>query len=95
MRLSHQLRSSPTVPRAAASSAYHICVTEAGSLLISGMVAMAYIGIARGSPCVVPSLEKITSPSMNNSVGARYVLIKHGGDGRAEKSDVVKSYIPI
>ena len=39
------------------------------------MVAMSYIGIANRSPCVVPSLENITSPSMNNSVGTLYVLI--------------------
>ena len=39
------------------------------------MVAMAYIGIANRSPCVVPFLENITSPSMNNSVGTLYVLI--------------------
>ena len=69
MRLSHHFQSSVMEPRAAASSAYQTCETELGSLLISGMVATAYIDIANGSPCVVPSLENITSPSMNNSVG--------------------------
>ena len=37
------------------------------SQVISGTVAIAYIGIANGSPCVVPSWERIISPSMKRS----------------------------
>ena len=60
------------VPVAEASSAYHtwrICC-------MSGRMPRAYIGIASGSPCVVPSLEKMMVSWTNNSVAARYVLIR-------------------
>ena len=39
-------------------------------------MATTYIGIASGSPCVVPSWEYMTSPSMNNSDGSLYVLMR-------------------
>ena len=35
-----------------------------------GTVARFYMGMAKGSPCVVPSLDNSTSPSANNSVGS-------------------------
>ena len=41
-----------------------------------GTVARAYIGMASGSPCVVPSWESRRSPSTKRSVGSLYVLIR-------------------
>ena len=38
-------------------------------------MARANIGMASGSPCVVPSWESRMSPSTKSSVGARYVLL--------------------
>ena len=72
---SYHMRRSESLPVAAASSAYHICLVLLFNLLMRGMVARAYIGMASGSPCVVPSWESRMSPSTNNSVGTRYVLI--------------------
>ena len=43
------------------------------------------MGIASGSPCVVPSRESRVLPSTNSSVGARYALISivaSGGQSR-------------
>ena len=70
---------------AAASSAYQICLELPFSFLMRGMVARAYMGMASGSLCVVPSCESRVSPSTNNSVGARYVLmsmVASGGHSR-------------
>ena len=39
------------------------------------------MGMASGSPCVVPSCESRVSPSTNNSVGARYVLMSMVASG--------------
>ena len=39
------------------------------------------MGMASGSPCVVRSWESRVSPSTNNSVGARYVLISTVASG--------------
>ena len=72
----HQACRSATEPIAQASSAYHICVTLRGSWSIRGIVAKAYIGMAKGSPWVVPSCDRITSPSMYRSEGALYVLYR-------------------
>ena len=41
-----------------------------------GVVEMAYIGIANGSPCVVPSWDRRDEPPTNKSVGSRYVLMR-------------------
>ena len=41
-----------------------------------GMVANPYIAMANGSPWVVPSCDKMTSPSIKSSNGLRYELIK-------------------
>ena len=60
-------------PKAAALSAYHIWVADLRMRRIGRMVAMTYIGIAKGSPCVVPSLEWIISPSMSNFVEVLYI----------------------
>ena len=38
-------------------------------------MAIEYMGIASGSPCVVPSCDSRMSPSTNSYVGARYVLM--------------------
>ena len=46
------------------------------SLLMREIVARAYIGMASGSPCVVPSRESIQSPSIKRSVGTLHVLIR-------------------
>ena len=56
-RLSHQFRKELREPVAAASSAYQTWVAPEVLLrcLMSGMVTKAYMGMARGSPCVVPS----------------------------------------
>ena len=58
--LSHQLRRDDKRPDAEASSAYHTCFTSGTLLrrLIRGIVAIAYKGIAKGSPWVVPSLDQ-------------------------------------
>ncbi len=63
VRLPHQFRREDRLLDAEASSAYHTCVAFDVSLrrLMRGMVARAYIGIASGSPWVVPSSEKSTS----------------------------------
>ena len=59
-------------PQDAASSAYHIgLVASAGSESISGKSASAYMGIAKGSPWVVPSSDKSLSPSMNRLTSSR------------------------
>ena len=60
---------------AAELSAYQICLHIVSSFLIMGMVAKPYMGIARGSPCVVPSWDKMTSPSTSRSVGLLYELM--------------------
>ena len=74
--LSHQSRRSVIFPTAAASSAYHICLQCPSSSLISGIVARAYMAMASGSPCVVPSCDRMVSPLTTRSVGALYVLIR-------------------
>ena len=38
---------------------------------------MAYIAIARGSPCVVPSSDGMVSPLMNRSAFMQYVLMNN------------------
>ena len=38
-------------------------------------VLIAYHGMARGSPCVVPSWDKISSPQVNNLEGLLYMLM--------------------
>ena len=49
------------LPTALPSSAYHFCVTLLSlTSFIKGTVASPYIAIANGSPCVVPSLDRIT-----------------------------------
>ena len=37
---------------------------------------IVYIGMARGSPGVVPSSESMVSPETNKEAGERYVLIR-------------------
>ena len=50
---------------------------EAGlTLSMSGSRARAYIGIANGSPCVVPSWEYKVKPSTKSSTSLRYVLMR-------------------
>ena len=58
--LFHHTRNCSTIPMAAESSAYQICLHTAYSLPMSEMVARPYIGIARESPCVVPSWDRLT-----------------------------------
>ena len=73
------MRRSACFAVAAVSSAYLICLVLLFNLLMRGMVARWYIGMASGSPCVVPSWESRMSPSTNSSVGTRYVLIDEYG----------------
>ena len=84
--LSHHSLSWASFPAAMESSAYHTCLQSPSSLLMRGIVANPYMAIAKGSPCVVPSCERMTSPSMKSSVGQRYELISNR---RAEMPDVV------
>ena len=80
--LFHQSRRSVIFPTAAASSAYHVCLQCPSSSLISGIVARAYMGMASGSPCVVPSCDRMVSPPTKRSVGALYVftrMVDRGG----------------
>ena len=52
---------------AAESSAYQVCLMfSMDKLWMRGRMPMAYIAMAKGSPCVVPSSEIIASPSMNS-----------------------------
>ena len=74
--LSHHSRTCVSFPMAAESSAYHTCVQSPSSLLMSGMVARPYMAMARGSPWVVPSCDRMISPSMKSSVGLLYELIR-------------------
>ena len=81
VRESHHVRKLASLPVAAASSAYQICLVLLFRVLMRGMVARAYMGMASGSPCVIPSWESRMSPSTNNSVGARYVLMSMVASG--------------
>ena len=67
---SHHSRNLLTFPAPDATSAYHTWLTL--FTLSWGMGARAYIGMAGGSPWVVPS----TSPSTYNSEGALQVLMR-------------------
>ena len=76
--LSHQDLRRDKLPVAVASLAYHswlVELTGSFSLCMSGRVAIAYMGMARGSPCVVPSWEKRVQPSTKSWAESRYVLI--------------------
>ena len=49
-----------------------------------GRIPKVYMGIAIGSPWVVPSQDEMTSPSTNNLEGCRYVLMTMGAkDGQS------------
>ena len=49
-RLSHHCRIGFSCPAAVASSAYHTCFTPQLTFCMSGMIPMAYIDMANGSP---------------------------------------------
>ena len=72
------MRKLASLPVAAASSAYQICLVLLFRVLMTGMVARACMGMASGSPCVIPSWESRMSPS---TVGARYVLMSMVASG--------------
>ena len=61
-----------------ASSAYQACLTfghRSFSLVMRGVMAMAYMAIAKGSPWVVPSVDGISPlPGMNRRTGCLYVF---------------------
>jgi len=59
-----------------------------------GMVAKPYIGIASGSPCVVPSWDRI-SPSTNRSEGLLYELMSMVAIGGQEVPNVVQCYLAV
>ena len=88
VKRSHHTHSSASLPTAAVSSAYQVCLELPLSLLITGMVARAYMGMASGSPCVIPSWESRVSPSTSSSVGALYLLI-------SEPPDVLESNLTV
>ena len=52
--LSHHLLSLSRLDPAAESSAYQTCLAMPSRRCISGCVPIAYMAIARGSPCVFP-----------------------------------------
>ena len=53
------------LPTTLLSSAYHFCVKESlWSLVIGGRIAIPYIAIARGSPCVVTSWGRMVDLPM-------------------------------
>ena len=66
-------------PPPAESPASHTCLTSGIRVLrlwIKMDMFIAYHGIARGSPCVVPSWDKISSPPpVNNLEGRLYMLM--------------------
>ena len=66
-------------PPPAESPASHTCLTSGIRVLrlwIKMDMFIAYHGIARGSPCVVPSWDKISSPPpVNNLEGLLYMLM--------------------
>ena len=54
------------------------------------------MGMASGSPCVIPFWESRVSPSTNISVGRRYVLISRvASGGHTEPSDVMESNLTV
>ena len=65
-------------PAAVASSAYHVWITAESWFTFSmrGCKAMAYIGMVRGPPCVVPSWEYSVDPSTKSFVSLRYMLMR-------------------
>ena len=73
--LSHQPLRLWHVAAPVASSAYHTCFTpwhRSCRRRISGVMARAYIAMAKGSPCVVPSVDDISPfcfPLMNILTG--------------------------
>ena len=79
-RLSHHFLRSSQVPAPVASSAYHTCLTPGAADFnspISGFTASAYMAMANGSPCVVPSEDVISpSPQMMHLTGALYVFTR-------------------
>ena len=79
LSLFHHCINDMSGPPAASSSAYQTCFA---SLVCTfgrrGLVAKAYTGIARESPCVVPSIDSKSSLPTNNLVGSLYVLTRVG-----------------
>ena len=67
-KLSHHLRREAKLPAPLKSSAKATCLTLLSDLMASiiGVIPMAYTGIARGSPCVVPSDYEISVPPRTN-----------------------------
>ena len=61
------------LPTAYQSSAYHFCVRLLSlTSFIKGKVASPYIAIANGSPCVIPSLDRITFSFTKSLDGLEY-----------------------
>ena len=63
------------LPTAFSSSAYHFCVRLLlFTSFIKSKVASPYIAIANGSPCVVPSLDRITFLFTKSLDGLEYEI---------------------
>ena len=79
VRCCHHLRSAWIHPEAVESPANHTCFTSGSSslnLLISGIMARAYIALASASPCLIPYVDEISAPPLiNNRIGLLYVLL--------------------
>ena len=72
VKRSHHVLSEVRVPPDVASSANHTCSLPSPSRRwMRGVIAMAYIAMAKGSPWVVPSWESMVSASMNSWTSSR------------------------
>ncbi len=84
-RSSHQVLRLLHVEALVASSAYHTWWTSGERELswsIRGVIARAYMAIARGSPRVVPSVDAISPlPVMKSLIGALYVFTSTWASG--------------
>ena len=72
VKLSHQDFKPVSLPPDVASSANHTCLADGvWAFLSKGIVATAYIAMASGSPCVVPSSDLMVSPPTCKSAAKR------------------------
>ena len=73
------------LPTTLPSSAYHFCVKESlWSLDIRGRIAIPYIAIARGSPCVLPSWDRMSTDRCRDETdGYRNSVRQHAMMGKS------------
>ena len=72
------LRRSDIFPPADVLSAYQACVSSPLIMLIKCSMPLAYITMAKGSSCVVPSCERIWLPPRKSLEWERYVFVSIG-----------------